>query len=256
MNPELAILLGSAATLGVTHTAIGLDHTVPFIVLGRAREWSLTKALLVTAACGVAHVASSVAVGALGMTLAVTLTALEGFQEARGYWVSWALVAFGTVYAIVSLALLKRKTSHRHTHVHADGRVHCHPHGHGEMSFEKPLQHHAHTLREERQRGLVGTVQRPMRGKVVAGLFIVFLLGPCEALLPLMTAPGLRQDIAAGLLVAAVFGAATLTTMVGLVAAGWFGMRGDCFTRFEPHLNWASGVAIAVSGLCVQFLGL
>jgi nickel/cobalt transporter (NicO) family protein len=256
MNPELAILLGSAATLGVTHTAIGLDHTIPFIVLGRAREWSLSKALLVTAACGVAHVASSVAVGALGMTLAVTLTALEGFQEARGYWVSWALVAFGTLYAIVSLARLKRKTSHRHIHVHADGNIHRHPHGHGDMSSEAPRQHHAHVAKDESVHTLVGTLNKPMRGKVVAGLFIVFLLGPCEALLPLMTAPALRQDAAAGLLVAGVFGAATLTTMVGLVTAGWFGMRGDCLTRFEPHLNWASGVAIAMSGLCVQFLGL
>ncbi len=249
MNSELAILLGSAATLGVTHTAIGLDHTLPFILLGRARAWSLSKTLLITGACGVGHVASSVVIGLLGVTLAVALTSLEGFEAARGYWVGWALVAFGTVYASLSLVHLRRVTSHRHIHVHADGTIHRHQHGHGAATTLR-RQHHPVD-------GLGYPGGGPLhQGNVLASLFIVFLLGPCEALLPLMTAPGLQSNANSSLLVAAVFGGATLTTMVGMVAAGWFGMRGTWLTRWEPHLNWMSGVAIALSGLGIQLLGL
>lgn len=249
MNSELAILLGSAATLGLTHTAIGLDHTLPFILLGRARAWSLPKTLLITGACGVAHVASSVVIGLLGVTLAVALTSLEWFEAARGYWVGWALVAFGTAYALFSLVKLRRITSHRHIHVHADGSIHRHQHGHGGAT-DLSRQHHSVDGGGYPRRD-------PLRqSNVLGSLFIVFLLGPCEALLPLMTAPGLQSNTNASLLVAAVFGGATLTTMLGMVAAGWFGMRGVRWTRWEPHLNWISGVTIALSGLGIQFLGL
>jgi len=42
---KLQILLLSAAFLGFIHTLLGLDHYLPFIVLGKARKWSYPKTL-------------------------------------------------------------------------------------------------------------------------------------------------------------------------------------------------------------------
>lgn len=249
MNPELVVLVGTAATLGVTHTALGLDHTLPFILLGRARAWSLSKTLLVTSACGVAHVTSSVVVGLLGATLGVALSSLAWFEATRGYWVAWALVAFGVWYALWAIVNLRHGSPHRHVHVGGDGRVHRHFHVHGHVqSHNAP---HS-TLTTAHSGGALAW----RRNSWAASLFIVFLLGPCEALLPLMTAPSLDANVAASLLVACVFGVATLLTMLSLVSAGWFGLNGTRLSRLEPHLNWISGLAIASSGLAILFLGV
>jgi nickel/cobalt exporter len=251
MNSEFVILVTTAATLGVTHTALGLDHTLPFILLGRARAWSLTKTLGITGMCGSAHIASSVVVGLIGLSLGVALSSLEWFEAARGYWVAWALVAFGGAYAVIALANLRHRRAHRHVHVQADGTVRRRYHGHGQVESSVNESHHALTA------GQSTAFSTPLgNGNLVASLFIVFLLGPCEALLPLMTAPSLRGSATASLVVAAVFGGATMATMLGLVTVGWFGLKWSWLTRLEPHLHWISGVAIASSGLAILFLGL
>ena len=35
------VLLGTTASLAALHAVLGVDHSLPFIVLGRARGWSL-----------------------------------------------------------------------------------------------------------------------------------------------------------------------------------------------------------------------
>ena len=39
------LLLSTAAALALFHTLAGVDHSIPFIVLGRARGWSLRRTL-------------------------------------------------------------------------------------------------------------------------------------------------------------------------------------------------------------------
>jgi nickel/cobalt transporter (NicO) family protein len=48
IDPEIWVLAGTAASLGLVHTVIGPDHYLPFIVIGRARRWTLRKTLLVS----------------------------------------------------------------------------------------------------------------------------------------------------------------------------------------------------------------
>ena len=251
MNPEFFVLVTAAATLGVTHTALGLDHTLPFIMLGRARSWSLAKTLGITSMCGVAHVASSVVVGALGVSVGVAVSSLEWFEELRGYWVAWALVAFGCAYAAIALLNLRNRNPHRHVHVDTDGTWRRRYHGHQRRESRDNEPHDVVASSAQ------ATTGSPLRnGNVLASLFIVFLLGPCEALLPLMTAPGLRGDVASSLMVASVFGGATVVTMLTLVTVGWLGMKWRSVSALEPHLHWISGAAIASSGLAILFLGL
>ncbi len=238
MSPELQVLLPTALTLGVVHTAVGLDHTLPFVLLGRARSWSLAYTLFVASACGAAHVLSSVVIGLLGATLAIGLASLSWFESARCSWAAIGLIVFGVAYSIKALWDIRVRSPHRHVHLHTDGTVHRHLHGHGAS--------HAHwsSLPTHSQHG------------VTFGLLIVFLLGPCEALLPLMTAPSLMNNTGASLVVATVFATATLVTMNVLIALGWFGLRSHWLARLEPHMHWVAGVIIALSGVGIQFAGL
>ena len=66
------------------HTLIGLDHTLPFVVLGRSQGWSLRKTLALTALCGLGHVLSSIVLGLLGIWLGIGLAGLEGIEASRG----------------------------------------------------------------------------------------------------------------------------------------------------------------------------
>ena len=45
MESDLGILALTAATIGFVHTITGPDHYLPFIVIGRARRWSLARTL-------------------------------------------------------------------------------------------------------------------------------------------------------------------------------------------------------------------
>lgn len=238
MSPELSVLLVTASTLGMVHTAVGLDHTLPFVLLGRARTWSLAHTLLVASVCGLAHVLSSVVIGLLGATLATGLASLHWFEQARAGWAATGLIVFGVVYSIKALWDIRVKSPHRHVHIHADGTVHRDLHGHGAS--------HAHW----------SSLTLARRGGVTFALFVVFLLGPCEALLPLMTAPSLLNDAGASLLVALTFGCATLVTMNVLITLGWYGLRSSWLFKLEPHMHWLAGAIIALSGIGIQYGGL
>ena len=74
MGPDIGVLAATAASIGFVHTVTGPDHYLPFIAIGRARRWSLTRTLSITALCGVGHVLGSVALGSLGIGLGLALS--------------------------------------------------------------------------------------------------------------------------------------------------------------------------------------
>jgi sulfite exporter TauE/SafE len=245
LTPQVAILATTAATVGVTHTAVGVDHTLPFVMLGRARQWSLLKTLAVTAACALGHVSSSVLIGALGFYgLGLTLDYLEVIEMVRGRWAAWLLIGFGVLYALLGAWRLHHGDGHEHFHVHADGTLHAHSHDH--------LPADGHVVHHHRHRGAAGLAQQRM----LPALFVIFVLGPCESLIPLMAAPALGASVWAPALIAGVFGVATLTTMLAIVAAAYLGFSGRLLSRLEPHMQWLAGVAIALSGIGVELLGI
>jgi hypothetical protein len=92
-------------------------------------------------------------------------------------------------------------------------------------------------------------------------LFVVLVFGPCEALVPLLLAPGVTRDYALLAGVIAVFGGLTVLTMLVLVTVGVVGTRLVNLERFiGPKLagagDVAAGLAIAATGLAVGALGL
>jgi len=234
VDTTLQLLLSTAVGVGFIHTVVGVDHSLPFVVLGRARGWSLRKTLLITGLCGMGHVLSSVVIGMLGLTLGVAVARLQWMEAFRGNMASWVLIVFGTVYAAWSLARQRRR--HRHTHRHAGGVVHTHEDG---------TAPHTH-----------GHEDAPPVSLTLWGLFIVFVLGPCEPLIPLVMVPALTLNAWAVALVVIAFGVATIGTMLVVVAIGHAGMRLPAFERVEPHVNTIAGLLIAVSGVAIRVLGI
>src|SRR5690606_37917931 len=59
--------------------------------------------------------------------------------------------------------------------------------------------------------------------RVMPALLVVFALGPCEALIPLLMASGVSLSVVQSCLVAFVFSLSTVLTMLALVALGCLG---------------------------------
>src|SRR5665647_1510383 len=97
---DLHVLLVTAISLGFIHTLLGPDHYLPFIVLSRARKWSLSKTLWITFFGGIGHIGGSVILGITGVALGISLSKLELIEATRGNLVAWMLIVFGLFYTI------------------------------------------------------------------------------------------------------------------------------------------------------------
>ena len=231
----VSLLLGTAAALAAVHTLIGVDHSLPFIVLSRARGWSLGRTLGVTGLCGVAHVASSVLIGSLGVLLGVTLDRLSWLESSRGQVAAALMIGFGLAYAAWACWRRFRGHTHTHLHEHADGTLHAHPHNHhGE---------HLHP-------------HDPGRGVTPWALFLIFAFGPCESLIPLMMVPAVERSWLVLVAVIGVFGSVTVGTMLAVVSLGYLGLTRARLGAFHGQIDLLAGLTIAASGVAVLFLGL
>jgi nickel/cobalt exporter len=216
VTPGLDILVGTALGIGVLHTLIGIDHSLPFVALAQARAWSWRRTMAITFACGLGHVLSSVLIGSFGIAVGVALDRLIWIEGVRGHLASYLTIGFGLVYA--ARALWKRRASHVHR-----------PAGHSVQA----------------------------RSEVTAWwLFIVFVLGPCEALIPMLMVPAASRDWLAVWLLCVAFGAATLLTMAATVTAGYFGLARVRWPRLAPYADVLAGIAIATSGAAIELLGI
>jgi sulfite exporter TauE/SafE len=241
MSSSLALLAMTAAGVGILHTILGPDHYLPFVFMARAGRWSRGKTLGVTLACGLGHVLSSAALGAVGIALGATVSRLDVLESWRGELAAWALIAFGLTYFIWGLRRARRRQPHAHTHIHADGTVHWHAHGHeGEHM-------HVHAVPEP---------VAPLVRLTPWVLFTLFVFGPCEPLVPLLLYPAAQGSTTGAVLVVAVFGLATLATMATAVLLLQAGVQQLPLGRVERYTHALAGAALTLCGLAIQFLHL
>ncbi len=226
-------LLVAAAAIALTHTILGPDHTLPFVMLAQARRWRQRKTLLVTFLCGLGHVLSSVALGAAGLALGYGVAHIAAVETTRGDLAAWVMVAFGFAYGLWGVRHAIRRRAGIVPHEH-HGHVHLHPHGEHE---------HAHA-----------GVDRSRT--TFWALFTVFVLGPCEPLIPLFVLPASRGRWGVAALTAGVFSAITVATMVALVSLALAGVQRIPLAKLERWSHALAGGVIAGSGLAVIFLGL
>lgn len=225
---DLTLLLVNAATVAVIHTLVGTDHYLPFVVLAKARRWSLAKTAWITLACGLGHVGSSVVIGLVGYALGASLRHLNVIEEIRGQVAAWILVAFGVAYGAWGL--------HRAIRAGRGGRAHggiFHSHDH---------------------------IHDPDTGKTISLtpwiLFIIFAFGPCEPLIPLFIYPAATSGWGAAFAVAAVFSLATLLVMLSVVLASSFGLRRIPLRTWGRFNHALAGASIALTGALIQLFGL
>lgn len=241
---SLMALAATAATLGLVHTALGPDHYLPFVVISRARGWSAGRTALVTALCGIGHVLSSVVLGLIGISFGVALFKLEAIEAFRGDIAAWLLMIFGFTYFVWGLWRALRNRAHTHEHTHDDGETHSHVHAHGGC--------HAHVHATE--------------GKKLTPwvLFLIFVFGPCEPLIPLVMFPAAEGNMLHVVIVAAVFAVATVGTMLTIVMAVRYGLvaatRSErltaAFGRMGRFSHAAAGLVVMACGGAITFLGL
>lgn len=236
MEGSTILLAGTAVTIGFIHTLVGPDHYLPFIVMGEARKWTIRKTLFITFLCGIGHVLSSVLLGFVGIAAGISLSKLEFFESFRGNIAAWLLIAFGLVYMLISLRSLYRKKKHVHAHHHTDGTDHEHEHGH--------FSGHSHIHLEDRKNVTPWI------------LFLIFVLGPCEPLIPIVMYPAAENNIAGVVVVSLLFSVVTVATMMSVVLAFRLGLSHINLRPLERYVNIIAGATILVSGLAIQFLGL
>jgi nickel/cobalt exporter len=208
MTPiELGLLI-SAAGVGIGHSLLGPDHTIPFVALAKTHRWSIKKALAVTIGCGIAHVGGAWLLGTFMMSLGASTSAWANTMEFQAHWAGWGLVLFGALYLVWGLRAAFRRTETK----------------------------------------TPGTFWAWV-------LFLLFVFGPCEPLLPfLATAAGAgHPDLVP--LMTLVFATATLVGMSVGVLAGLGVLSAVKFStgRWTPAF---SGGALLLSGLAVKFAGL
>lgn len=236
MSQELVVLLITAATLGFTHTLFGPDHYLPFIVIAKAKKWSPAKTAWITFLCGLGHVGSSIVIGIIGIVFGVALSKLIFFESFRGNVAGWLLFGFGLAYFMWGFRKAWKNRPHSHAHLHKDGSVHEHVHTH-------VIQHaHIHIEKEEDTANLTPWV-----------LFVIFVFGPCEVLIPLVMYPAVQASWFAMLLVVGMFSLATVATMLAIVTLGTYGIRTARFPFLERHSEAVAGFSIMLCGVAIQF---
>ncbi len=236
MSHELAILTATAATVGLIHTLIGPDHYLPFIVLAKARKWSVLRTGWITLLCGLGHIASSVVLGLVGIALGLSVAKLELTESHRGEIAAWLLTAFGLVYLIWGLRRAIRKQAHTHLHAHALELEHSHEHGHAKD--------HAHPHTVSGKVNLTPWV-----------LFTIFVFGPCEPLIPILMYPASAESLWGVVTVATVFGVVTIATMMSVVLICTFVIDLLPIGRLERYSHALAGAAIFLCGVAIH-LGL
>ena len=235
MSKEILMLCIAASSVGFIHTLFGPDHYLPFIVMSRARGWSAVKTAVVTLLCGIGHILSSVVIGIAGIIFGIAVMKLEALEAFRGNLAAWALIGFGFAYFVWGVKVAIRRRPHEHHHAHEEEGAHSHRHSH--------VAGHAHV--HEKGKNITPWI-----------LFTIFVLGPCEPLIPILMYPAAKNSITGLIAVTAAFGGVTIVTMLSIVMLASWGISFAPLGRLERYTHALAGATICLSGLAIQFLGL
>jgi sulfite exporter TauE/SafE len=232
MSPELNILVITAISISFVHTLTGPDHYLPFIALAKARGWSVRRTVFWTVVCGSGHVWSSVLLGLGGAAIGWSLSKVTWLEEVRGGLAGWTMLLLGLAYSTWGFVRARQNLRHKHFDVEGDGVPVVFEHRHGEAVAPKD------------------------RHKVTPWvLFLIFLLGPCEPMIPLLYVPAAANSTSAMLVLVAVYTFFTLVTMVAMVLLGIYGVAFLQPQKLERYMHLLGGVMILICGAGMVFIG-
>lgn len=232
----MLIILLTAASVGLVHTVIGPDHYVPFIAIAKARHWNKLKTLIIVTLCGMGHILSSVVIGFGGIALGIAISSIKSMENSRGTVAAWLLIAFGILYTLWGLRQAYRNKKHTHIHFHEDGSSHEHNHSHAGGHL------HVHVSDHHNITPWV--------------LFIIFVFGPCEPLIPLVMYPAASGKFFEVFLVCLIFGSITIAVMLTMTFMALYGLSLVPMEKIEKYTHVLAGSAILLCGLGIKILGL
>lgn len=231
---EIVLLSITAASLGFIHTALGPDHYLPFIVLSKARNWNVPKTMVITFIAGVGHVGGSVVIGLIGIALGISLNKLTFIEEFRGDIVAFLLILFGLIYTAYGYYKFLKNGGHHHL-----------------PNFLIPK-----SIRQIKHQVSHGLEQKVDETKLTPWvLFIIFVFGPCEVLIPMLFIPAVQRSSIGIASVATFFGITTIATMMLIVYLGHLGSSFLKFKSKEKYMHLLAGLVILIAGLGMHFLG-
>jgi sulfite exporter TauE/SafE len=236
MGDSITLLSVTAISIGFIHTLLGPDHYLPFIVLSEAKKWTVRKTMFITFICGIGHVFSSVILGLVGIAVGISVKKLVAVESFRGNIAAWLFIAFGLVYMVISIRNLIKNRKHSHAHFHLGEEKHVHEHDH----------HKEHSHIHEKD--VVKTTPWI--------LFLIFVFGPCEPLIPIVMYPAAANNISGAIIVSVLFSVVTIATMMSIVLAFKLGFNRLNLKPVEKYSNLIAGSMIFLSGIAIQFLGL
>ncbi len=226
-----SLLLLTAAATAAFHTLIP-DHWLPFVLVGRARGWSVRTTATVSALSAVVHTLLSVALGLLALRLGQTAAQAVGERLERTS--GMLLVVCGSAYALWAW----RKGGHFHPGgalLHApDETDRCD--GSEGFGASEHLHYHAD-----------GAWIHADAGKGAMPLALIVGANPCVLVLPIMIAAA-EQGPGSVTLVTLAYSVTTVALMVGLSVAGVAGAKRLPVPAVARHMETASGVLIAFVG--------
>jgi sulfite exporter TauE/SafE len=231
MPVENELLITSAIGVALLHTLSGPDHYIPFIALSKSRNWSLLNTLFWTIICGIGHVGSSVMLGLGGAALGWNLEKMVHVENIRGGIAGWAFITLGLIYMFWGLIKARKNTSHKHFESDAEGNMFVFEHNHALVG--KPIQKHKIT---------------PWV------IFIIFILGPCEPMIPLLFAPGAQHSLSGMITLIACYTFFTLLTMIVMVTFGLKGIAISNTEKLEKYIHAIAGGTIFICGVGMVFL--
>lgn len=213
-NATLSAIWLAAFLTAVLHTIMGPDHYLPFVAIAKSRGYSLKKTLFWTFVCGVGHIASALLIALIFIYFSHWLSkeSFAWIEDNRGDIAAYALIGLGAAYLLWAL---RHRWQHRkrteHSHLPAPG---------GKKSI------------------------------TVWVLFIIFVLGPCEALLPILTASSVL-GVSAVISSTIIFSVATIATMMLAVTLGILGINALRFNRLEAYAHEIAGGTIMACGVAI-----
>ncbi len=232
MSTEMQALILTAISIACLHTLTGPDHYLPFIALSKARGWGIGKTIGWTITCGMGHVLSSVVLGLGGAALGWSLQKISWLENVRGGIAGWVMLFFGLLYMLWGFYRLYKNKPHKHFDMDNDGGLYVYEHKHG------------------------STVAPQDRFRVTPWvMFIIFVLGPCEPMIPLLYFPAAQNSWYGMVILIIVYTTCTLVIMLLMVLLGYFGIAFASTQKLERYVHVLGGVTIFICGVGMLWMG-
>ncbi len=232
MNTAAYILVISALSTAIFHTLIP-DHWLPFVLIGRARNWSIRRTALISGVSSLLHVSLSLVLGfvGVGIGLGTSMAVGEALEKVSGV----LLILLGIFYAYWSF----RKGGH----FHIGGKR---AHHHQESEEEKE-----HGGNEESELGPWDPDRDIINGRLKkSDWYLAFIIGlnPCVLIFPILFAAA-PHGIAIITAITILYSVTTCFLMVGLTLAGLLWAKNIKMKFFAKYGEIMSGLFISLVGI-------